>query len=234
VAKTKNKDVKIQNKILFVWDTFLSIVKRRDLHISLFITIIAFIPLALRILSTQYYSFTFTILLLLFYFISFGLLIYLSVDDVLTLTIRSVVAYFGLLFLTIVNLVVLFVFNQELVLVFQNAYWVPSTSLIAGALMGFLIWIITKITKEKGMGEGDIYVYAIAGLLLGTDKIIPAFYITIFSALLVGIILAITRKKLKGVLIPFVPFITLGTIASLSFAPELMEIQRLIFPFLFI
>ena len=99
--------------------------------------------------------------------------------------------------------------------------------------MGFLIWIITKITKEKGMGEGDIYVYSMAGLLLGTDKIIPAFYITVFSALFVGIILAISRKKIKGTLIPFVPFITIGTLVAITFAPELLEIQRILFPFLF-
>ena len=234
MAKRKNKNLKIQNKILFAFDTFLSIAKRRDVKISFFITILSFIPLAIRILSTNYYSLSFNFLLLVFYFVSFGLLIYLSVDDAFTLTIRSIVAYFGLLFLTLVNLVVLLIFRQEFILIFENAYWIPATSLIAGAIMGFLIWIITKITKEKGMGEGDIYVYAMAGLLLGTDKILTAFYITVFSALIVGLVISLNKRRLKGLLIPFVPFITLGTIVSIIFAPELMEIQRLIFPFLFI
>lgn len=172
------------------------------------------------------------IILFVFFWISF-LFIYLAVDDAFTFSIYSKLAYF-LLFLTLfLNITVILFTGNDGINLFGGNIFNPINNIIAGSILGGIIWLIFILTKQTGMGEGDIYVYASAGLILGTERVIPAFYITIFSATIVGLILAFKKRKLKNTIIPFVPFIVFGTLISIIFTSELIEILKMLFPFVF-
>lgn len=237
MAKTKsiNATSKLNKKGKYLSNLFTeinSIVKSKNFLFSLIISIIVFIPLFIRINSNNLNSLWLNFFFSVVYFLFFLILIYLAIEDIHTLSIRAIIAYFGLIFSLTINLLTLIFFAQNIE-IYSNSFFIPINNIIAGGLLGFIIWLIVKITKEQGMGEGDIYVYAMSGLFLGTERLIPAFYITILSALIVGIVVSIIRKKFKGLLIPFIPFIAFGTVISIIFTPEVINLARLFFPFLY-
>ena len=67
------------------------------------------------------------------------------------------------------------------------------------------------------MGQGDVRIAIITGLLIGVTNIIYWVYIAVFTALIYGLIIASKKKKFKGLRIPFVPFMVLGVILMILF-----------------
>lgn len=73
------------------------------------------------------------------------------------------------------------------------------------------------VTKGKGVGFGDILLFAGVGMLLGSAPGLAALLIAVWSASLLGIALQlINRKKFtRKYALPFVPFIIFSTIVVL-------------------
>lgn len=162
------------------------------------------------------------------------LFIYLAVDDALTFSIYTKLAYLILVISFSVNIFVLVTLGiQNEVILFENVIFKPTYNILSGSIIGLFTWLMVKISNEKWLGEGDIFVYTSSALLLGTDKIIPAVYITIISATIFGILLGIKRRTFKKVLIPFVPFIVAGTFVSIIMYPEITTILKNLFPLIF-
>jgi prepilin signal peptidase PulO-like enzyme (type II secretory pathway) len=132
------------------------------------------------------------------------------------------------------NLNGLLIYGSEANLViFNNLEYQPLSHLFGGFLGWLLFSIIVFSTEEKGMGSGDIRIATILGLSLGLWKFVLAMYFSIFSALLYGILVGVSRKSFKKLKLPFVPFLAFGGIFSL-FVPfdflEFMEsLQHIIF-----
>jgi prepilin signal peptidase PulO-like enzyme (type II secretory pathway) len=87
--------------------------------------------------------------------------------------------------------------------------------LYAALLLGLPFFLTVLITKEKALGSGDIRIALISGFLIGRTNIMVWLYITIFSALIYGLILGYKKKSIKNLKIPFAPFMILGTVLSL-------------------
>ena len=80
--------------------------------------------------------------------------------------------------------------------------------LSGGLILGCFFLLIVLITKEKGMGLGDVYLFILMGLLVGIKYIYWALLITIFGAIIFSLI---KNKGLKQKSkISLVPFIFLG------------------------
>jgi prepilin signal peptidase PulO-like enzyme (type II secretory pathway) len=100
-------------------------------------------------------------------------------------------------------------------------FFIPSykdwayQKLLGAVILGSIFQLIVLLTKEKGLGQGDVRLAIISGILVGMDNLVPWLYITIFSALIYGLVLAKKKKKFKGLKIPFVPFMVLGIIITL-------------------
>ncbi len=78
-------------------------------------------------------------------------------------------------------------------------------ALIASGGLWSLAWLIGKVSGKEAMGEADVIVAGTMAALLG----IYGFFIAIF----ISAILAITPSLLaKDTVIPFVPFLSLGTL----------------------
>lgn len=88
-------------------------------------------------------------------------------------------------------------------------------NIIAGAIAAIFMYLIIKVSKKRGMGEGDLLIFILMGLTLGLTKLIVAFYVMTLIGSVVGLAIAVKKKKFKGTKIPFVPFMMLGYIVAL-------------------
>jgi prepilin signal peptidase PulO-like enzyme (type II secretory pathway) len=87
---------------------------------------------------------------------------------------------------------------------------------IISALSASLFFLLLfLITKGKGMGFGDVKFAGFIGLLLGFPHTITALYSAFLIGAVVSIFLILTkRKKLKGSIISFGPFMVLGVLVA--------------------
>ncbi len=87
----------------------------------------------------------------------------------------------------------------------------------AATIAATIFWLIIKLTKERGMGYGDVKLALLMGLVLGWPKILYSLW---FGFILGGIFsagLLLLKRKKFGETIPLGPFLILGLILSLIF-----------------
>ncbi|OOM73389.1 type 4 prepilin-like protein leader peptide-processing enzyme [Clostridium puniceum] len=97
-----------------------------------------------------------------------------------------------------------------------------SIDFIFGGLIGFgIIGLIVSITH--GMGEGDIEIAAFCGLFLGVKLILLNLFIAIIFGGITGIIVLLLKLKGARDKIAFGPFIGIGTIVSMLYGNELIQ-----------
>lgn len=106
----------------------------------------------------------------------------------------------------------------------QNIGFGHLDNLLAGLVAGSFILLLIKLTKQKGMGEGDVYIALIIGILLGGQRGLAAFYITVITASLVGLIFMLRKHKLKGLIVPLVPFMALGFAGGAAVGNQLVNL----------
>jgi leader peptidase (prepilin peptidase)/N-methyltransferase len=83
-----------------------------------------------------------------------------------------------------------------------------------GAFLFFLTVFLA--TRGRGMGFGDVIYAFFMGLVLGFPYIVVGLYIAFITGALISLILiGLKLKKLKGGIIPFGPFLVLGTLIAL-------------------
>ncbi|MGL5641449.1 MAG: prepilin peptidase [Paraclostridium sp.] len=82
---------------------------------------------------------------------------------------------------------------------------------ILGLIFGFIIpYIMVKLTK--GVGSGDIGVYALCCFCIGIEKCIYMIPISFMIGGIYGVYLIVLKKKSKDSYMPFAPCIFLATI----------------------
>ena len=97
-------------------------------------------------------------------------------------------------------------------------------NLLGGVSLAGLIFIIFKLSKGGGMGEGDIYLFGLSGLLLGFLGGLFALVITSISGSIIGVLVALIRQKsIRGMKIQLAPYIAFGTIIVFFFKDILIS-----------
>jgi prepilin signal peptidase PulO-like enzyme (type II secretory pathway) len=154
------------------------------------------------------------------------MLLYLAVYDIFTMSVPARFTQRAALTAIAINIafVIVRLINPGLFVQVNLGY---LDNLLMGVVAGGLIFSIIHLTKSKGMGQGDVFIAVIIGLVLGWSEAVSAFYVMVFSGALVGIIFALKQKKFHGLQIPLVPFMVLGYVIALAFGLQ-------IFQFLFI
>jgi leader peptidase (prepilin peptidase)/N-methyltransferase len=132
------------------------------------------------------------------------------------------------LYPSLISLGILIIYNiLGLVMNFVNGIdcttIVYTNNLIAGFAGALLFWLIIKISKGKGMGEGDMIMLAIIGLSLGLLRLIFAFYVMIILGSIYGISVAILKKRFKGVKLAFVPFMFIGFLLAMIIGVQVIN-----------
>ena len=110
------------------------------------------------------------------------------------------------------------------------SFFVPYISFINSALGvvigGGIILIIalagSAIFKKEAMGGGDIKLAAMIGAFLGWRYIIISLFLGFFLGALTGIFLVLSRVKSREDVIPFGPFIVLGSIITLLWGEKII------------
>jgi len=96
-------------------------------------------------------------------------------------------------------------------------------SLIGFLVGGGLFYLIAVLTRG-GMGGGDIKFIAGAGALVGWQKVLLIIFIGAVAGSVVGIILMALKGQSRKSMIPFGPFLALGTLVTLYFGDTLVAL----------
>ena len=99
----------------------------------------------------------------------------------------------------------------------------PWWDSLLGAGLGFGLLLLIAIISKGGMGGGDIKLFLLIGLVLGTLNTL----LTLFLASLIGMVVGIVVLKVRGqgrkTPIPFGPSIALGAIIAYFYGADLVE-----------
>lgn len=96
-------------------------------------------------------------------------------------------------------------------------------SLIGAAAGFFLLYGIALLSRGKGMGGGDIKLFAVLGLVLGWKLVLLSFFLSCFVGSIVGVVGILIGKVKRKQPIPFGPSIMVGTLAAYFFGVELLR-----------
>jgi len=175
------------------------------------------LTLSLGILTfkTLYYSplNIYTVLIYLILVTLFLTLTFLAYYDFKKMEVHTTVSFILMLILLLINVTLFFLFKDNLnINILNNWNYNPYNNILSTLTLGSIFQLVVLISKEKALGQGDVRIAIITGLLIGFNNLIYWLYITIFTALIYGFILAYKKKKFKNLKIPFVPFMVLGII----------------------
>lgn len=96
---------------------------------------------------------------------------------------------------------------------------------VLGSMMATLIFfLIVKLTKGRGMGEGDIFYALLVGLTAGFPNLIVAFFLAFLLGALVSVTLILLGRKKFGQTVPFGPFLSLGAFIAVFFGEKLIDL----------
>ncbi|NPA27653.1 MAG: prepilin peptidase [Epsilonproteobacteria bacterium] len=137
--------------------------------------------------------------------LSFSMLLALSIIDLKYYAVPDSLNYAALIFALI---------NPNFLISLRDA--------AIGALGLFLVGYFTsKLAKKDALGEADIIVAATMAALLG----FPAFFIAMFISAIVAIIPSLFAKD---TMIPFVPFLSIGTLITYLYKEELLNLLEVL------
>lgn len=110
------------------------------------------------------------------------------------------------------------------------SFFVPYISFINSALGvlvgGGIILAIglagSVIFKKEAMGGGDVKLAAMIGAFLGWKYTIISLFLGFFLGALVGIFLILSKIKSKEDMVPFGPFIALGSLITLLYGEKII------------
>lgn len=84
--------------------------------------------------------------------------------------------------------------------------------------------LLFLVTRGRGIGFGDVVFSLFMGYVLGFPKIVLGVYIAFLTGAIISLILVISkRKKFKGGIIPFGPFLVTGTVVSIFWGQVIID-----------
>lgn len=95
--------------------------------------------------------------------------------------------------------------------------------LLPAFLAGGFFYAIIVITKGKGMGGGDVKLGFLMGLVLGLPLVLVALFLSFIIGSVIGIFLILIGNKKMKSMIPFGPFLVLGTVIALFWGEKIMR-----------
>jgi leader peptidase (prepilin peptidase)/N-methyltransferase len=88
-------------------------------------------------------------------------------------------------------------------------------ALVGGGIILIIAWVGSIIFKKEAMGGGDVKLAAMIGAFLGWRYMVISLFLGFFLGALAGIFLILSKIKRKEDMVPFGPFIALGSIITL-------------------
>jgi len=117
--------------------------------------------------------------------------------------------------LTLIFLVSSLFFSGEIFLASRLWYGLLG----AGAIGGFF-FLLVWMSHETWMGWGDVWLGAVAGMIVGLPLVLPMLTLSFGLGAIIGLIAIASKKKELKSQIPFAPFLVAGVILMI-FLPKL-------------
>lgn len=95
-------------------------------------------------------------------------------------------------------------------------------SLIGAAAGFFLLLSIAFLSKGRGMGGGDIKLFAVLGLALGWKLVLLSFFLSCLVGSVIGLAAILAGKVKRRQPMPFGPSIMAGTLLAYFYGEELL------------
>jgi leader peptidase (prepilin peptidase)/N-methyltransferase len=97
-------------------------------------------------------------------------------------------------------------------------------AVIGAGTLGFVMAAFWIIRRKEGMGLGDVKLLAMIGAFLGALPAVPfVLFVSAAAGSLVGVPMAVLRRRGFGAALPFGPFLALGALVWLLHGPEAIE-----------
>jgi len=126
--------------------------------------------------------------------------------------------YTGWVYEIIVVPAIVLVFAMQLIFGHE-----PMTYLLGLLIGGGVFWLQHVVSKGKWIGKGDIRIGAFMGAILGWKLLIVALIMGYFLGAAISLILIMTGIKKRTDMIPFGPFLVVGTIATLIWGQAILD-----------
>lgn len=123
-------------------------------------------------------------------------------------------------------------FASLLSLVYDFFFLSPTQFLyhvISAFLAAFVFLVLVIVTRRKGMGEGDVVLAFLMGMVLGPEKTVLSVFTAFFSGAVVSLLLIFLGKKQFGQTVPFAPFLIFGLLLALFWGDSIVKSYMMLY-----
>lgn len=99
----------------------------------------------------------------------------------------------------------------------------PWWSALIGAIIGFGIIFIIILISRGGMGAGDMKLFGVLGIVLGTEKVLLAFFLSCIIGSVIGMVLILFKVIKRKQPVPFGPYIVVAAIITYFYGNSLIN-----------
>lgn len=99
----------------------------------------------------------------------------------------------------------------------------PWWDSIVGAVIGFGILYLIAVVSKGGMGGGDIKLFFLIGIVLGTVNSLLTLFLASFIGMIAGIIVLKVRKQGRKTPLPFGPSIAIAAVIVYFYGEALVD-----------
>ena len=97
----------------------------------------------------------------------------------------------------------------------------PGSALLGG-MLGFGLFALVALAYRGGMGDGDVKLAGLIGLITGFPHVVVALVVGVLAGGLVALLLLLTKIKGRKSYIPYAPFLVIGGMVAMLYGPEIM------------
>jgi prepilin signal peptidase PulO-like enzyme (type II secretory pathway) len=101
--------------------------------------------------------------------------------------------------------------------------WTSHVDGLIGGAIGFVFLLIPILVYPSGMGWGDVKMAGLIGLVTGFPLVLVALFLAVVGGGLTAGALLLFRIKKRKEAIPFGPFLSLATIATLLWGGDILR-----------
>lgn len=99
----------------------------------------------------------------------------------------------------------------------------PWWDALLGAIIGFAILYLIAVISKGGMGGGDIKLFFLIGLVLGTVKTLLTLFVASAIGMMIGIIVLKVRKQSRKAPVPFGPSIAIASCIVYFYGDSILD-----------
>ena len=99
----------------------------------------------------------------------------------------------------------------------------PWWDSLLGAVIGFSVLLLIAVVSKGGMGGGDIKLFLLIGLVLGTIHTLLTLFLASVVGMIVGSIVLKVRGQGRKTPLPFGPSIAVGALLAYFYGDQLIE-----------